>query len=442
MIAIGRTALLAVGLLLLCVPASLAGWKVTSLAKGGEYNALALDPASRTHISYLDDSNALDYTLKHAYYDGKTWHQETVDSGDVGWWNAIAIDGLGRIHISYLADKPSPSLKYAYFDGLAWTRMTIDTSGGYSTSIAVDAQNRPRIAYVDFSGNLKLATFDGAVWSVEAVAGESAMWFGRTSLAIGPAGVNYIAFSSMSREIRVARDASGDWEVAGAGVGIQPSLALDQAGRLHLAYNDETAQEIIYALADGPNWVASDLTSALDEPGVGESPALALDALGQPRLCFGYYPFRYNVEVLVFAKDDGAGWQYELVDVKNAGYQSSIAVDEWGFPHLSYRRAGKGSSSQLQYADLGIKVPYVVTTALKDARVDRKYAVKVKVKGGAKPYAWQIVSGGLPAGLTLDPLTGKISGVPAAVGNALFKVKVIDAMGIALEQTLSLTVQP
>ncbi len=211
-------------IVLLLVPTfSHADWKVKTISKGGAYNSIAVDPSGNPHISYLDDSNPRDYVLRHASLNGKSWHSEIVDSGDVGWWNAIAVDSLGHIHISYLADKPTSSLRYAHFDGAGWSVTTVDSTGGYSTSIAVDVDNRPHISYVDFSGNLKYATFDGATWHKEALPDVSALWFGRTSIAMAPSGAINITFSTMNRQIQWATNASGPWEVRTVGDGIQPS---------------------------------------------------------------------------------------------------------------------------------------------------------------------------------------------------------------------------
>ncbi len=47
--------------------------------------------------------------------------------------------------------------------------------------------------------------------------------------------------------------------------------------------------------------------------------------------------------------------------------------------------------------------------------------------GGFPPYAYSITSGALPAGLTLDPATGQISGVPVSAGTFNFNVDMSDA---------------
>jgi len=46
--------------------------------------------------------------------------------------------------------------------------------------------------------------------------------------------------------------------------------------------------------------------------------------------------------------------------------------------------------------------------------------------GGTAPYAWTVADGSLPAGLSLDPTTGVISGAPTAMGTSVFTVKVTD----------------
>jgi hypothetical protein len=68
------------------------------------------------------------------------------------------------------------------------------------------------------------------------------------------------------------------------------------------------------------------------------------------------------------------------------------------------------------------------------------YEAHLTVIGGTSPYTWTIVEGDLPAGVTLDDQTGLITGTPAEAGVYIFTVRVRDANGIAVEQTLELTV--
>jgi hypothetical protein len=47
--------------------------------------------------------------------------------------------------------------------------------------------------------------------------------------------------------------------------------------------------------------------------------------------------------------------------------------------------------------------------------------------GGVPPYAFSLVSGSLPPGMTLDPTTGKVTGTPTVGGTYSFQIKVSDA---------------
>ena len=51
----------------------------------------------------------------------------------------------------------------------------------------------------------------------------------------------------------------------------------------------------------------------------------------------------------------------------------------------------------------------------------------LQATGGIQPYTWSVTTGSLPAGLTLNPATGAISGTPTASGNVNFTVTVTDA---------------
>jgi hypothetical protein len=420
-----------------------ADWKVKTLSKGGAYNSIAVDASGNPHISYLDDSNPMDYVLRHASLNGKSWHHEIVDSGDVGWWNAIAVDSLGHIHISYLADKPTSSLRYAHFDGAGWSVTTVDSTGGYSTSIAVDADNRPHISYVsyaDFRYYVKYAYFDGENWSAEAIPSDPVLWDGRTSIAVIPSGKVHITFSTVSGQVQWATNASGSWEVRPVGEGIEPSLALDSSGNPHIVFNSEATGDIFYSRYDGDEWSHENLTGFEGE-GAGETPDIALDSQGRPHVTIGVYvPVgEGGVEILVYGRFDGMAWGYELVDLKNSGFQSSIALDPWDLPHVSYRQA-RGEKSKLKYANSGITPPQIATKSLKNGKLGKNYKVKLKAKDGTKPYLWELSSGSLAPGLALDS-TGVISGVPTETGGFVFELNVSDALGLARKASFTLVVQ-
>jgi len=54
------------------------------------------------------------------------------------------------------------------------------------------------------------------------------------------------------------------------------------------------------------------------------------------------------------------------------------------------------------------------------------YSQVVAASGGTEPYSYSVTAGGLPAGLSLDPLSGLISGTPDTPGIYQFTISIID----------------
>jgi hypothetical protein len=76
--------------------------------------------------------------------------------------------------------------------------------------------------------------------------------------------------------------------------------------------------------------------------------------------------------------------------------------------------------------------PLVLTTiSLPTGTPGIAYSTTLAATGGAEPYAWSITAGSLPAGLTLNPSTGVISGTPTAGGKYFLTAQVSDAQSPA-----------
>ncbi len=93
--------------------------------------SMDLDSQMRPHISY----QGTDYHLRHAWWNGSSWQNETVDnSSHVGAFSWLRIDRNDDIHISYSrlepGNKTSTLIKYA-------TTKKLPT-GGIETSIDID----------------------------------------------------------------------------------------------------------------------------------------------------------------------------------------------------------------------------------------------------------------------------------------------------------------
>jgi len=86
----------------------------------------------------------------------------------------------------------------------------------------------------------------------------------------------------------------------------------------------------------------------------------------------------------------------------------------------------------------------ITTTTLPGSLVGDAYSETVVCTGGTAPYAWSIVSGTLPAGVSLDSATGVISGTPTTYGTSSFTIQVIDSQtpAASAQRGLSITVDP
>ena len=88
--------------------------------------------------------------------------------------------------------------------------------------------------------------------------------------------------------------------------------------------------------------------------------------------------------------------------------------------------------------------PVTITIgSLPNGRVSASYSATLTVSGGNGPYTWAIANGALPAGLTLNPTTGVISGTPTQTTSMdLLTIRVSDSSGVpqSAVATLTLTV--
>ncbi len=107
------------------------------------------------------------------------------------------------------------------------------------------------------------------------------------------------------------------------------------------------------------------------------------------------------------------------------------------------------SSSPVQSATVKLSLtvsplPLVLTTwSLPSATKGATYSSSLQATGGQAPYTWSM-TGSLPAGLTLAPATGQISGTPTTTGSANFTATVTDSGNPAQTTSvpLSLAVAP
>ncbi|MCU1322108.1 MAG: Ig domain protein, partial [Acidobacteriaceae bacterium] len=103
-----------------------------------------------------------------------------------------------------------------------------------------------------------------------------------------------------------------------------------------------------------------------------------------------------------------------------------------------------GSPAQTKSVSTSITVAAstlsITSSSLAAGTSSTAYSQTLSASGGTTPYAWSIASGTLPAGLTLTPSTGVISGTPTTIGSSTFTVKVTDGGSPAQTKSVSTSI--
>jgi hypothetical protein len=273
--------------------------------------SIAIDNSDYPHVSYNHGHLHIGLSeLRYARWDGSAWMIETVESAkDTGRESSLALDSSGHPHIGYTVITTSfprveYDLRYARWDGSNWQLEVVEhvPSWIYEISLGLDSVGHPRMsysAYIDGNFTLKYAAWNGSAWIIETVD---------------------------------SKDDVGEWN----------SLTIDSSDRPHIAYNDETNEDLKYASWSETGW-RIEIVDHGEDPGFGFygiEPSIALDDLDRPHIAYYGNGTRY-------AWRNVLGWQSENVDAVWTGPSISIALNRSGYPRMSYNDMGLG---ELRYA--------------------------------------------------------------------------------------------
>jgi hypothetical protein len=103
------------------------------------------------------------------------------------------------------------------------------------------------------------------------------------------------------------------------------------------------------------------------------------------------------------------------------------AIGPYSFTLLVTDALG-GTSTQTE--SVGVVADSSITsTTFGNGEVGAAYGATPSISGTTGPYTWSVTNGSLPAGLTLNPTTGAVSGQPTASGSFSFTLVATDALG-------------
>jgi uncharacterized repeat protein (TIGR01451 family) len=135
-----------------------------------------------------------------------------------------------------------------------------------------------------------------------------------------------------------------------------------------------------------------------------------------------------------------------LVLNPTTGVISGTPTANGTFPFTVQVTDAAGSLYSAQHATFScslVIIPALTITSLcplAQATINQPYTLPLIASGGIGPYTWNLVpAGSLPAGLSLNPTTGFISGNPTTLGNYPFSVQATDSAPPPLQQTRTFT---
>jgi hypothetical protein len=150
------------------------GWHGESVdhSTGAWDLSLAMDNASRPHVSCAGYQDPGQYHLVYAFRNTSGWHRERVDgSPDTGWAGSLVLNESGYPRISYY-NRQGGDLYYAEKQVSGWVISVVDTSGdvGNPSILSLDPDGFPHIVYGNKTGNsLKYSWKDTTGWHTEPI---------------------------------------------------------------------------------------------------------------------------------------------------------------------------------------------------------------------------------------------------------------------------------
>jgi uncharacterized protein (TIGR03437 family) len=113
---------------------------------------------------------------------------------------------------------------------------------------------------------------------------------------------------------------------------------------------------------------------------------------------------------------------------------------DYSFTIIAFSPSANISASKV--FSLTVSTLCLLGSTLPNGDVNSFYRQSLIASGGAGPYMWQVKTGGLPAGVSIDANTGLLSGTPTTAGNYSFTIQLKDSAGAIVTQDFVVTINP
>jgi hypothetical protein len=219
-------------------------------------------------------------------------------------------------------------------------------NSGQSTSIALDSNGFPHLAYTryhlhrdGFDWGIWYARWDGIHWHLERltlIAETGADDPYAVAIALDDTDTPQISFAT-KRSIRHARRVGETWDIETlASDELFPNIIamkLDSSGNPHLVYTNPDHVDLIYHSFDGKNWNQEVIDPTVPDQNLAD---LVLDDADNPHVSY----YRSSDSSLRYAHKIGGNWQSDIVqdslESQDFPY-SAIKIDGAGNPGIAYQ---------------------------------------------------------------------------------------------------------